>query len=161
MRPRERGITVVEVLAAITILGIVVSLLTPALLRGARHQKILVCGAHLKSLHQAQSAAPPQGPRDTGRAYWIRLTKTAPPLVSPDVLRCPFVEAPEAPACQYYGPGGEVSKYEAKDPIGCDMELNHSEDGKEGGNVLLKSGEVVTDHTGVWGTATRSGKCRP
>lgn len=161
MRARERGVTIVEILAGLTILGIVVSLLTPALLRGSRHEKILACGGHLKTLHQASASAPPAGPRDIGRVYWIRLARTNPPLVAAEVLRCPFVEAPEAPACQYFGPGNDLAKLEAKDPIGCDMELSHSEDGKEGGNVLLKSGEVVTDHTGVWGSATRGGKCRP
>jgi hypothetical protein len=161
MRRREAGITLVEVVAAITILAIVMSLLIPALLRGSRHQMILACEAHLLALHQARAVAPPAGPQEFGRAYWTRLTRTTPPLVAPDVLRCPFVVAPEAPACQYFGPAGDVARLEAKDPIGCDMELSHSEDGKEGGNVLLKSGEVVTDHTGIWGSAVRAGKCRP
>jgi len=56
---------------------------------------------------------------------------------------------------------GDPAKLDAKDPIGCDMPQSHSEDGGQGGNVLLKSGEVVTDHTGIWAGATRSGKCRP
>ena len=67
----------------------------------------------------------------------------------------------DAPPCHYYGPAGDLSKYDDKDPIGCDMERNHSDDGKQGGNVLLRSGAVTTDHTGIWGTAMRSGKCRP
>ena len=150
-----------EIVAGITILGIVTSLLVPAFLHGSRHNKILACEAHLQTLHRAQAAAPAAGPLDIGRAYWTRLTKSTPPLVTAEVLRCPFVEAPDAPACQYFGPAGAVSKLDPKDPIGCDMELNHSEDGKQGGNVLLKSGEVVTDHTGVWGSAARAGKCRP
>jgi hypothetical protein len=161
VRQREQGITLVGVVAVITILAVVTSLLVPAMLRGSRHQKILACEAHLLALHRAQAAAPPAGPKEFGRVFWTRLTRTTPPLVAADVLRCPFVEAPDAPACQYFGPGGDVAKLEAKEPIGCDLELSHSEDGKEGGNVLLKSGEVVTDHTGIWGSAVRSGKCRP
>ena len=44
---------------------------------------------------------------------------------------------------------------------GCDLERNHSDDAKKGGNILLKNGEVRTDHMGIWSTAIRSGKCRP
>jgi hypothetical protein len=56
---------------------------------------------------------------------------------------------------------GLPAKLDAKDPIGCDQPLSHSENGGQGGNILLKSGEVVTDHTGIWFGAARSGKCRP
>ncbi|HLY75954.1 MAG TPA: hypothetical protein VKU80_17675, partial [Planctomycetota bacterium] len=86
---------------------------------------------------------------------------TAPPLVTPVVLKCPFVDAPNAPFCQYYGPSGEIEKLEAKDPIGSDMDQNHSEDRKQGGNLLLKSGEVVTDHTSLWASTIQMGKVRP
>jgi hypothetical protein len=161
MRRRQAGITLVELAAGVTIVGIVVALLVPAMARSSRFQKVLACQNHLRALHEAQAKAPPPGPKEYGRAYWTRLTQTTPPLVSPDVLRCPFVEAPEAPSCHYFGPAGDVSKLDAKDPMGCDMDLSHSEDGKEGGNILLKSGDVVTDHTGTWVSALRQGKCRP
>jgi hypothetical protein len=161
MSRRQAGVTLVEVAAGVTILGIVIALVVPAMARSSRFKKILVCQGHLRTLYEANLRGPMPGPKEYGRAYWSRLTLTTPPLVTPDVLRCPFVEAPEAPPCQYFGPAGDVTKLEAKDPLGCDMEISHSEDGKEGGNVLLKSGEVVTDHTGIWLTAIRVGKCRP
>ena len=161
MRRRDAGITIVEVAAAITIVGIIVALLVPAWMRSARFEKVLACQGNLRTLHQAASKAPAPGADELGRAYWVRLTKTSPPLVSAETLRCPLVHHPEAPACQYFGPTSDPAKFDAKDPIGCDMPPNHSEDGGQGGNILLKSGEVVTDHTGIWLGATRSGKCRP
>lgn len=159
MRRRDAGITIVEVTAAITIVGIVIALLVPAWVRSARFDKVLGCQGNLRTLHQAKAAPP--GPDEFGGAYWVRLTKTSPPLVAADALRCPLFQLPDAPACQYLGPAADPSKLDAKDPLGSDLEHNHSSDGKQGGNVLLNSGEVVTDHTGIWGGATRSGKCRP
>ena len=161
MRRRNAGITLVEVTAAITIVGIVLALLVPAMTRSSRIDDVLACRSHLKTLYEAQLKAPAPGPKEYGRAYWERLAKSTPPLVTADALRCPLNDEPDAPACHYYGPAGDFSKFADKDPIGCDMDRNHSDDGKQGGNVLLKSGAVVTDHTGVWGTALRSGKCRP
>lgn len=161
MRRREAGITLVEVSAAVTMVGVVIALLIPAMSRGSRLDKILECRGHFKALHQAQEKAPAPGAKEYGRAYWARLAGGPAPLVTADALRCPFVEAPDAVPPHYLGPAGDVSKLEAKDPLGSDFDRNHSEDGKQGGNVLLKSGEVVTDHTGVWASATRFGKCRP
>jgi hypothetical protein len=160
MRRRDSGFTLVEATAAITLVGIVLALLIPAIARGSRIDDVLACRGHLKTLYEAQLKAPAPGPKEFGRAYWVRLATATPPLVSADALRCPLVDAPDAPPCQYYGPVEDVSKREAKDPIGCDMEHNHSEDQRQGGNVLLKSGEVRTDHTGIWSTAVRQ-KCRP
>ena len=161
MRRRDAGITLVEVTAAVTVVGIVFALLVPAMARSSRVHDVITCRSHLKTLYDAQLKAPAAGPKEVGRAYWERLATSTPPLVTPEVLRCPLVDAPDAPPVHYYGPAGEVSKYGEKDPIGCDFDHNHSDDGKQGGNVLLKSGVVTTDHTGIWGTALRSGKCRP
>lgn len=161
MRRRDAGITLVEVTAAVTVVGIVVALLVPAMARSSRVHDVIACRGHLKTLHDARLQAPPPGPKDYGRAYWQRLSTSTPPLVTADVLQCPLVDEPDAGPVHYYGPSGDVSKYGEKDPIGCDFDRNHSDDGKQGGNVLLKSGAVMTDHTGIWGTALRSGKCRP
>jgi hypothetical protein len=158
---REGGITLAEATAAITLVGLVLALLVPAIVRSSRVEGLVACRGHLKTLYEAQLKAPAPGPKEFGRAYWERLARATPPLVSAEALRCPLVDAPDAPACQYYGPAEDVSKRDAKDAIGCDMEHNHSDDEKQGGNVLLKSGEVRTDHTGIWSTALRSGKCRP
>jgi len=155
----EGGITLVEVAAGVTMLGIVVALVLPAIVRSSRFQKVVECQANLHVMYQAQAKAPAPKSNQLGIAYWTRLTESTPPL-SKEALRCPVVEALDAPACMYLGPGEDPAKADAKDPIGCDLGSNHSNDGKEGGNVLLKSGEVVTDRTGIWASAIHYGKCR-
>lgn len=162
MRRRDAGITIVEILAAITILVILIAILVPIATRAGRYETLMKCQGNLRIMYEAQAKAPPSKSQEYGRAYWVVLTQTTPPALSPDVLKCPFNAGVEgAPFCQYFGPGGEVSKLQGKDPIGCDMELSHSENGKQGGNLLLKSGEVVTDHTSLWATTLQTGKCRP
>lgn len=161
MSRRDAGITLVEVAAAVTLLGIVVALLVPSIARSSRFQKVLACEANLHTLHSAQAKDYKMGMKERGQEYWTRLTTQTPRQVSPDALRCPLVTDAAAPPCHYLGPVADPSKLEDKDPIGCDLEHNHSDDGKEGGNVLLKSGEVVTDRTGLWNSAARQGKCRP
>ncbi|HVR84537.1 MAG TPA: prepilin-type N-terminal cleavage/methylation domain-containing protein [Planctomycetota bacterium] len=161
MRRLQAGITLVEVLAAATILAIVLALLIPVQAKARRYDDLMKCQDHLHTLYEAQSKAPPTKVQETGRAYWVRLTQTTPPLVAPDVLKCPFVEGPDAPFCQYYGPSGDVVKMDPKDPIGADMDQNHSADRKQGGNILLKSGEVVIDHASLWATMIQMGQVRP
>jgi len=161
MRRRDAGFTLVEATAAITVVAIVLALLIPAIARSSRVEDILTCRSHLKALYDAQLQAPAPGPKEFGSAYWIRLAQSTPPRVSADALRCPLADGHDEHPCDYLGPAEDLSKRDAKDPIGSDLDHNHSEDGKKGGNVLLKSGEVRTDHTGIWNTATRSGKCRP
>ena len=129
MRRRDAGITLVEATAAITVVGIVIALLVPAMARSSRIDDVLTCRGHLRTLHEAQKRAPAPGPQDLGRAYWARLAQSSPPLVTPDALRCPLVQAPDAPPCHYYGPAGDPAKYADKDPIGCDMDRNHSDVG--------------------------------
>lgn len=161
MSRREAGITLVEILAALTVIGIVLALIIPIQARASRYQRLKECQDHLHTLYQAQSTAPPTKTQEIGRAFWVRLTQLTPPLVTPNVLKCPFVEDPQGPFCQYLGPSGDIGKLDAKDPMGCDMDQNHSEDRRQGGNLLLKSGEVVTDHSNLWATTIQLGKCRP
>ncbi|HVE41240.1 MAG TPA: type II secretion system protein [Planctomycetota bacterium] len=161
MRRRDAGITLVEVAAGVTIAGIVIALLVPALTRSARFQRVLECEGHLRTMYGAASKAPAPGPKEIGSPYWTRLTETTPPLLSKETLRCPMVDRSDPAASDYLGPCEDPAKAGAKEPIGCDNEHNHSDDGKEGGNVLLKSGEVVTERKGVWFSAIHHGKCRP
>jgi len=161
MRRRDTGITLVEITAAVTIVAIVLALLIPMQAKAARYEKLKQYQDHLHAMYEANAKASPTKTQEVGRAYWVRLTQTTPPLLAPDVLKCPFVEDPNAPFCQYYGPSGDVAKLDMKDPIGTDMDQNHSEDRKQGGNLLLKSGEVVTDHTSLWATTLQMGRVRP
>ena len=158
---RDAGITLVEIMAAATILAIVLALFIPVQARAARHEKLKTCQAHLHALYQGHSAAPQTKDQDFGRAYWVRLVKANPPLVSAENLRCPLVDESDAPYCQYLGPAENLSKFDAKDPIGSDMEQNHSHDRRQGGNILLKSGEVVNDAVSLWNQSFQSGRLRP
>lgn len=165
MRRREAGITLVEVTAAITVVGIVIAILVPVLSRSSRIDAVMACRGRLRTLYEAQAKASPPGPQEFGSTYWARLARATPPLVAPETLRCPVIDhhghPHEAPPVSYYGPAGDVSRFGEKDPLGSDMEGNHSDDGKSGGNILLRNGEVKTDHTGIWVNALRSGKLRP
>ncbi len=161
MRRRDAGITLVEISAAVVVIVIIVAILVPVMTRAGRLERLQACQGHLRTMFDAQAKAPPSPTQETGRAYWVRLTQTQPPLLDPSALKCPFVETPDAAFCQYYGPMVDVSKAEPKDAIGCDMPGNHSDDGKQGGNVLLKSGAIVTDHTGAWASAIGGRQCGP
>lgn len=55
-------------------------------------------------------------PDDTGSAFWIKLTKTNPPLIDEslsDIFVCPVTRAR-----QYRGPSGDVNYYGDGDPVG-------------------------------------------
>jgi hypothetical protein len=161
MRRRDAGLTLVEVTAGVTMLGVVVALIIPAMAHSARFKKVLVCSGQLHEMAQTRAKLAASTPQELGVAYWKRLTETTPPLLSKEALHCPLADEPDAPPISYLGPADDLGKYEAKDPIGCDQLSNHSDNGREGGNILLKSGEVINDRSGTWGTAVRYGKCRP
>ena len=162
------GFTLAELMVVLILLVVVGALLAPCFARASRQKKVEECAAHLTALHVAQDAfyGKPGSPApELGRAYWEKLSKTAPPLVLSQTLLCPLVEIEGAPSVHYMGPGADPRTVAADIPIGCDFEWNHNEHGHEGGNVLLKSGAVVNDNDvnegGLWGIATRKGKCRP
>lgn len=163
---RRDGFTLVELMVVILFLVIAAALLAPAIARSSRQAKVEACAANLAALHKAseahygKSAAPPE----LGKAYWERLQKVQPPLVEARTLACPLADQEGAPAIQYFGPAIDPRSMTVDDPIGCDLEGNHSDHGREGGNVLLRSGRVVNDNhhrDGLWGSAVRQGKCRP
>jgi len=161
----QRGVTLVEVLVAVVFVIVVVSLLTPAMARASRQEKVEACAANLKALHAAQLAfySKEGSAPELGKAYWERLAKASPPLVAARTLICPLADKEEAPPVQYLGPAADPRTLPAGDPIGCDFPGNHSSHGHEGGNILLNSGAVVNDNTlleGLWGTALNK-KCRP
>jgi len=151
----------------IVLAAVLIALLTPAIARGSRQSKVEVCAANLKAMHLAQlngAAASTGAPPELGKAYWERLLKTSPPLLQPKTLICPVADPERAPDLQYYGPNVDPRSMTTDDPIGCDLESNHSDHGREGGNILLRSGSVVNDNNhldgGLWGGAIRRW-CRP
>lgn len=163
----RRGFTLVELLMGIVIAAVLIALLTPAIARGSRQSKVEACAANLKAMHQAHSIAtawPSVAAPELGKAYWERLLKASPPLLQPKTLICPLADPETAPDLQYYGPNVDPKAMTTDDPIGCDLESNHSDHGREGGNILLRSGSVVNDNNhldvGLWGGALRRW-CRP
>ncbi len=157
----ERGLTLVEVLVVLIALVIGVVLLIPAFAQVSRRDRVARCIGNLQTLHRAQAGAGPPGTR-LGGEYWLRLRSAEPPLVGPEALRCPLVDRPDAPPLQYMGPRTDPAALSDLHPIGCDQETNHSQNMRQGGNVLLKSGEVLTEKgdAGLWLDA-RSKYCRP
>lgn len=157
MKSGVRGLTLVEILIVAMALLIVAALVLPAFSQSARREKLARCIGNLKTLHRAQAQAGASGP-ELGSAYWIRLKGA----VGPEALRCPLVDRPDAPECQYMGPRTDPATLRDVHPIGCDGEVNHSPKGTQGGNVLLKSGEVQTEKgdSQFWGDV-RAKYCRP
>ena len=161
---RAGGFTLAEVLVGIVLVILLIALITPAMARVSRQEKVEACAAHLKALHAAQhsfyskAATAPE----LGKAYWENLAKASPPVVEARTLRCPLMDLEGAPAVQYLGPAADPRSVAPADPIGCDLNVNHGRHGHEGGNILLNSGAVVNDNAyekGLWGTAL-SKSCR-
>jgi hypothetical protein len=153
-RPRAsrcRGITLVEIAALVVVAIAMVAVLLPSLRAGSRHSDVTLCAAHLSTLHQSAQGKPDQ---PLGRAYWVRLA------AGQDVLRCPLAEHPAFPDTDYLGPARPPSGLKPDEAVGCDAPRNHSRDGKQGGNILTRSGRVVVDHTGLWADAIQNA-CRP
>ncbi len=156
MRQKRRaGITLVELLAAGMAVLVAACVFVPVLTAGGRRARIEDCSSRLKTLYQAAASLPGEAP--AGRAYWTRL---APEKVAPGTLRCPLADLHPLPDSDYLGPAKPEGKLEGDLPLGCDVPSNHSPDGNQGGNVILRSGQVVTDHTLLWRAATH-GDCKP
>jgi type II secretory pathway pseudopilin PulG len=165
-RRGARGITLVEILVAVIAVLIVITLTLPAFGRIRRQERVEECAAHLWTLYEASSTyygrTVETRPAKLGSAYWAALAKTTPPLVTPNVLKCPIQESEDAPPVHYQGPVTDPRAMVKDDPIGCDLGWNHSDNGHEGGNILLRSGSVVNDNPshagGLWFAA--GGSCR-
>lgn len=152
---RRAGFTLVELLAAGMAVLVAVCLFVPVLTAGSRSARIEDCASRLKTLHQAAASLPGEAP--AGRAYWTRLV---PGKVEAGKLRCPLADEHPLEDSDYLGPAKTEGKFDGEHPLGCDVSTNHSPDGKQGGNVLLRSGRVVTDHTLLWRSAIH-GDCKP
>jgi hypothetical protein len=132
MRTRQdRGITSVELIILIVVLGLASAVTVPALLRGSRNAVVARCEANLKALGEAVAASPPGAP-DKGEAYWERLAASA--KLNPEVLVCPLSGR------RYRGPSEDPSRLPPNGIVGGDAPGSHGPG--EGGHVLLKSGEV-------------------
>jgi hypothetical protein len=147
---RKLGITLAEVLVGAVAVVLLLAILLPVWVRAARYDGLKACIGNLQALHRAQSGLASPEAHPLGSAYWTRLLDAKPPLVAPSALLCPLAAPVAGRICEYRGPARPVGPLDAAAVIGCDDEHNHGEHGQKGGNILRKSGVVVTDQGGVW-----------
>lgn len=136
--------------------GIFAALGTPlvvALHHSQDRNRVVMCANNLSQLWKMQNIYMSQFggrmklmPTETGTGFWLKLTKTTPPLIDKDfaeLLQCPVQNKDEGfGSCDYRGPAENVAKSAFGDPVGADIETNHG--AGKGGNVLTKAGDVTT-----------------
>ena len=162
---REGGFTLAELLAAAAALVMIGALVVTVAVRAKRSDALAVCRENLRQLHGALQGSLADGTEHpTGRELWRSLLRDG--RVKPGALRCPLLEdGDHGPDVQYYGPAGQIAAAGAGDPIACDDPGNHSADGRKGGNILRKSGDVILDdtflgETALWASTLKT-YCKP
>lgn len=126
--------TAVELIIVIVVVGIAAAVTLPALLRGSRNDKLVICEARLRALGEADTAfraREGKSPAGRGAAYWKE-------SLGPDGSRlaCPLSDQ----HLPYRGPASDPTPFPATYPLAADQPGSHGPG--EGGNVLLKSGEI-------------------
>ena len=138
----DRGLTAVELVVVIMVVGIGAAVTVPALFRGGRNDQLARCEANLRELWKADVTRPKGMPFEPGASYWGVIVKDL------DVLTCPLSNR-----ARYRGPAADPARLRPLDPIGADAPDSHGPG--EGGNVLLKTGEVRAsrERDGLWKVA--------
>ena len=150
------------VVAAILALAILGSVGTVVVLRVRKRERVAACADNLRALLRAEMVnlsmtgrrgALPDHP--LGTPFWEQVRKTVPGLDAH--LACPARRGPISGGIDYWGPSEKLSRLQGNGPVGCDAPGNH---GRGGGNVLLKSGDVVESDGELWERCMK-GACRP
>jgi type II secretory pathway pseudopilin PulG len=149
----NRGLTLLEVLVIIIVIGIVAALILPSFGGDGHCSRMLACQSNLQQLYKLGTvyATMHKGewPKAHGSDFWIAFSKTTPPLIEPEareVLTCPLRDDASPGDCHYRGPRIPFSQLDSQDPIVADLEGNHGEG--EPINVVLKDGSVFDEAPG-------------
>jgi type II secretory pathway pseudopilin PulG len=149
--PKKSGMTCLIIglcvgAGGFVVLAILAALLLPAIAKATERAKVVACANNLRQLWMMQQTYATQFggrekdfPTETGSAFWLKLTRTTPPLLDEseaDVLLCPCREPGRK--CDYAGPSRPVKSLQSGDPVGADLQGNHP----SGGNVLRKDGSI-------------------
>src|SRR5574341_1411621 len=129
----NRGLTLLEVLVIIVVIGILASLLLPSIGGGCRPNRTIACASNLQQLYKLGTvyASSHKGawPDATGEDLWLSFTRTIPPLIEADhvsLLSCPLRdEEAAAGECHYRGPRRPWAKLGPNDVLAADREGNH------------------------------------
>ena len=149
------------VLAAVLAVALLGSIGVVVALHVRKRERVVACAGNLKELWRAEmlrlSSSARRGPlpdHPLGRESWERLRKTVAGL--DEHVTCPVRRGSAAGEIQYWGPSEKLTRLNSAGPVGCDAPGNH---GRGGGNVLLKSGDVVESDGELW-ERCMSGACR-
>jgi hypothetical protein len=136
----------------VLVVAVIAGLLVPAIVEAKAKVRITSCASNLRHMYTMQMTYAMQFggetkeyPTETGSAFWLKLTKTTPPLLDKDVveiLLCPVLGTTALGTCEYLGPSQAYKSIAGGDPVGADRKANHQRYG--GGNILRKSGDVLS-----------------
>lgn len=139
----DRGLTAVELIVVIVVVGIGAAVTVPAMLRAGRNDRLAKCESNLRALWKLDADLRAKGgsiPTARGSAYWAKIAAEHPELTT-----CPV-----SGHTRYRGPAVEPGSLPPGAPMAADAPGAHGAD--EGGHVLFKIGEVraVREADGLW-----------